>query len=198
MAAGLAANLAVAACRNARRQGATLMQTGQRIEHILVEYLSQTRYVTAILADLDLSSGELAWISHGHHSPILIRQGQWSPLPSCPPGAPLGTDLSLEATLCHAQLDPGDRVVLYTDGITETHDPGGQEFGLDRFMDFVIHHNAAGMPVPETLRRLIHSILDYHQGRLQDDATVVFLEWHGPQETAQDPDLALYSHPDHR
>ncbi|MFI2780229.1 PP2C family protein-serine/threonine phosphatase [Streptomyces sp. ALB3] len=198
IAAGLAANLAVAACRNARRQGADLIETGRLIEQVLVKYLSQTRHVTAALADLDLSTGELAWISHGHHSPILVREGRWSPLPPCPPGPPLGTDLGLEATLCHAQLNPGDRLVLYTDGITETHDPGGQEFGLDRFMDFVIHHNAAGMPVPETLRRLIHSILDYHQGRLQDDATVLFLEWHGPRETAEHPDFILYSHPDNR
>ncbi|MEU1125143.1 PP2C family protein-serine/threonine phosphatase [Streptomyces sp. NPDC005899] len=200
IAAGLAANLAVAACRNARRQGATLLETGQLIEQVLVRYLAQTRYVTAILADLDLSTGALSWISHGHHSPILVRESSWSRLPPCPPGPPLGTDLGLAATMCRAQLNPGDRIVLYTDGITEPHAPGGEEFGLDRFMDFVLHHNADGMPVPETLRRLIHSILDYHRGRLKDDATVLFLEWHGPhpRDIDRNPGLAFYSHPDGR
>ncbi|MEU0098774.1 PP2C family protein-serine/threonine phosphatase [Streptomyces sp. NPDC006267] len=198
VAAGLAANLAVAACRNARRQGATLLEIGQLIEEFLVEYLAQMRYVTAVLAGLDLSTGELTWISHGHHSPILVRGGQWSLLPPCSPGPPLGTDLGLDATVCRARLSPGDRLVLYTDGITEARDPSGREFGLERFMDFVLHHNADGMPVPETLRRLTHSILAYHQGRLQDDATVLFLEWHGPRHAGQDLDLAPRSHPGDR
>lgn len=181
VAAGLSANLAVAACRNSRRQGAGLVETGQAIEKVLAEHLLQTRYVTAVLADLDIRTGELSWISHGHHSPVLVRENHWSgPLP-CVPGAPLGTDLGLKATLCHEQLKPGDRLVLYTDGITETHNSGGEEFGLDRFMNFIIHHSADGMPVPETLRRLVHSILDYNLGRLQDDATVLLLEWRGSE-----------------
>lgn len=78
----------MAACRNARRQGADLVETGRVIESILVEQLAHTRYVTAILADLDMRSGELTWISHGHHSPIVIRDGSWTGLLPCPPGAP--------------------------------------------------------------------------------------------------------------
>jgi hypothetical protein len=52
------------------------------------------------------------------------------------------------------------------------------------------------MPVPETLRRLVHSILDYHQGRLQDDATVLLLEWRGPEAgvTGTDVSTALRTH----
>jgi len=196
VAAGLAANLAVAACRNNRRQGADLVETGRAIEKVLVDQLLQIRYVTAVLADLDIRTGELSWISHGHHAPVLVREDHWTGPLRCPPGAPLGTGLGLTATLCREQLKPGDRLVLYTDGITETRDPGGEEFGLERFLNFVIHHNADGMPVPETLRRLVHSILDYHQGRLQDDATVLLLEWRGPEAgvTGTDVSTALRTH----
>lgn len=55
------------------------------------------------------------------------------------------------------------------------------EFGLARFVGFI--QPQRGLPVPETLRRLVHSVLDYRNGRLQDDATVLFLEWHGPRAT---------------
>jgi hypothetical protein len=92
----------------------------------------------------------------------------------------MGTGLGISATLCHDQLQPRDRLLLYTDGITEARRPQGQESGLARFTDFLIRHHADGLPVPETLRRLIHHHLDYRQGRLDDDATVLVLEWHGP------------------
>ncbi len=50
-------------------------------------------------------------------------------------------------------------------------------FGLDRFTDFVIKREADGLSAPETLRRLVHSILLHQRGRLQDDATVMLVEW---------------------
>lgn len=178
--AGLAANLAVASYRNSRREGASLLETGEAIETTLVEHLGTARYVTALIADLNLRTGHLTWVSHGHHPPVRIRGGRLLDLPACQPGSPLGVDLGLGATLCQEQLHPGDRLVLFTDGITETHGPGGDEFGLDRFVNFIVRHNAEGLPIPETLRRLIHGILDYHGGALQDDATVLFMEWHGP------------------
>lgn len=79
--------------------------------------------------------------------------------------------------MCREQLEPGDRVLFYTDGITEARDDRGKEFGLHRLVDFVIRHNADGLPVPETLRRLVRSVMAYNSGRLQDDATVLLVEW---------------------
>lgn len=145
-----------------------------------MEHLGTTRYVTALIADLNLRTGRLKWVSHGRHPPVRIRDGRLVDLPVCQPGSPLGVDLGPSATVSEEQLHPGDRLVLFTYGITETHGPGGDEFGLDRFVNFIVRHNAEGLPVPEALRRLIHSILDYHGGALQDDTTVLFVEWHGP------------------
>ncbi|WP_433477558.1 PP2C family protein-serine/threonine phosphatase [Spirillospora sp. CA-142024] len=178
-AAGLTSNLAVATGRNSRLQGTVLRDVGRRIEEVLLERDTSGRFVTAVLADLNLRTGMFSWVLHGHPAPVVIRGGRWVTTFQCEPGHPLGTDLGVPARVCAEQLEPGDRVLLYTDGIVEARDPEKAEFGLDRFVDFIIRHNAAGLPVPETLRRLIHSILGHHAGRLDDDATVLVLEWHG-------------------
>ncbi|MGW7461875.1 PP2C family protein-serine/threonine phosphatase [Streptomyces sp. NPDC054797] len=179
-AAGLTANLATGTCRNSRRHGAGLVETSERIEEVLLEQYGRDRYITGILADLDTRTGVLTWVNRGHHPPVVIRGGRWSTLLDCPPAHPMGTDLGLRVSLCRHQLEPGDRLVLYTDGITEARRTGNEEFGLPRFTDFLIRHHADGLPVPETLRRLIHAVLEHHDGHLQDDATVLFCEWLGP------------------
>ncbi|MFC4060458.1 PP2C family protein-serine/threonine phosphatase [Planomonospora corallina] len=178
--AGLTASLAVAACRNSRRQGADLIGAGTAVEHALIEEFGRAnRFATAILAQLDVRSGVFSWVNRGHHPPIVIRGGRWVATLECAPAHPLGLDLDLPVQLCQEQLEPGDRVLLYTDGITEARNRDGEEFGLSRFADFIIRRNADGLPVPETLRRLVRSVLEYHHGKLQDDATVLLLEWHG-------------------
>jgi serine phosphatase RsbU (regulator of sigma subunit) len=178
--AGLTANLAMATCRNQRRQGKSLAETRDTIETLLTRQFSHTRYATAVLADLDLSTGMLSWINCGHHPPILIRGERWTTDLACEPTHPLGTDLDLPAVMCREPLEPGDRLLLYTDGVIEARDANGREFGRDHFVDFVIRHQAEGHAAPETLRRLVHAVLDHHDGQLTDDATVLLCEWHGP------------------
>ncbi len=178
--AGLTANLAVAACRNRRRQGADLVEVSEGIEEVLIEEFGVgNRFATGILADLNLRTGMFTWVNRGHHPPVVIRRGRWVATLQCPPAHPMGLGLGLAMTLCREQLEPGDRVLLYTDGMTEARNRLGQEFGLERFVDFIIRRNADGLPVPETLRRLVRSVLEYHDGRLQDDATVLLVEWRG-------------------
>ncbi|MFF4983062.1 PP2C family protein-serine/threonine phosphatase [Streptomyces sp. NPDC001046] len=179
-AAGLSGALALGACRNARRQGAGLADKADAVEAALLEQYDHRRYVTGILATLDTRTGVLRWVNRGHHPPIIIRDSRWSTHLRCPPAHPMGTGLGLRTTVCEEHLQPGDRVVLYTDGITEARSSGGREFGLERFTDFLVRHHADGLPVPETLRRLVQAVLEYHDGRLEDDATVLLCEWIGP------------------
>ncbi|MFF3349650.1 PP2C family protein-serine/threonine phosphatase [Streptomyces sp. NPDC002779] len=175
--AGLTANMAVATCRNARRQGADLVETSQAVEDTLLAQFGTSRYVTGIIADLDLNTGRLTWVNRGHHLPILLRSGRWPHELRCRPAGPMGTDLGLPVTVCHEQLQTGDRLILYTDGIVEARDAKGRQFGLDRFLDYVVRHHADQFTVHETLRRLTHAVLAHHDGHLDDDATVVIAEW---------------------
>ncbi|WP_395103710.1 PP2C family protein-serine/threonine phosphatase [Actinomadura sp. SCN-SB] len=177
--AGLMADLAVAVARNSRIEGAGPVETGEAIETVLNGQFDGESYVTGLIADLDTRTGRLSWANFGHPAPVVIRGGRWVGTLDCPPSVPLGTGLGGEPTLCHQQIEPGDRVILYTDGIVETRSAEREMFGLERFIDFIIRHNADGLPVPETLRRLVHNILEYHEEGLDDDATVLLLEWHG-------------------
>ncbi len=176
---GLTASLVMAACRNERRQGAGIAEVSRAIEDLLLQQFDHGSYATGILADLDLNTGVLTWVNRGHLLPIVIRGGRWASVVRCPPAGPMGADLKLPITVCREQLEPGDRLLLYTDGITEARDADGGQFGIDRFTDFVIRHHAAGLTVAETLRRLIHALLEHQQGRLEDDATVLFCQWNG-------------------
>ncbi|MEV5428173.1 PP2C family protein-serine/threonine phosphatase [Streptomyces sp. NPDC052701] len=185
--AGITANTAVAACRNARRQGASLTETSRQVEQTLNEQFGTSRYVTAILADLDLVTGWLTWINRGHHLPILLRDNRWTIELACSPAGPMGADLGLPVTECTAQLQPGDRLLLYTDGIVEARDAGGKEFGRERFIDFILRHHSGRHTLHETLRRLMAAVLDHHGGTLDDDATVLLTEWRGGHQEELNP-----------
>ncbi|MEU1124147.1 PP2C family protein-serine/threonine phosphatase [Streptomyces sp. NPDC005899] len=179
-AAGLTANSAMGACRNSRRQGTSLAGLGDAIEQVLLQEFRAERWVTGILADLDTTTGVLTWTNRGHLPPVVICGGRWTSLLDCPPAHPMGSDFGLPTVLCREQLQPGDRLVLYTEGITEARNAAGEEFGEDAFRDFLVRHHSDSLPVAETLRRLMRSLLAHHDGDLQDDATIVLCEWFGP------------------
>ncbi|MBB6035866.1 PP2C family protein-serine/threonine phosphatase [Phytomonospora endophytica] len=191
MAAGLTANLAVAACRNGRRQGADLLEVGDLIEAALIEQYRYERYATGVLATLDTRTGEFTWVNRGHPPPMLIRGSRWSTILECPPSHPMGTGLDVRNPACVEQLEPGDRILLYTDGITDARNREGESFGRDRFSDFLIRRHADRLPVPETLRRFTETFLEHHDGHLRDDATILLCEWLGPSMSATDHAAAL-------
>jgi serine phosphatase RsbU (regulator of sigma subunit) len=74
-------------------------------------------------------------------------------------------------------LQPGDIVLLYTDGVAEARTEVGEFFGIDRLVTFVTRALADQLPAPETMRRLVHAILAHQHERLQDDASAALLEW---------------------
>lgn len=177
--AGLLATVAIAAYRHARRTGSNLVETVSAVDAAVAETFAGEQFVTAVLAELDLSTGRLAWHSAGHPAPLLLRGNRAVKTLVSEPGLPLGLGAALGDTpRVEAQtLEPGDRLLLYSDGIVEARDHEGEFFGADRLADLVIRESTAGQPAPETMRRLMHAILDHQAGALQDDATTMLVEW---------------------
>jgi hypothetical protein len=193
LAAGLLASVAVASCRNTRRSGGTLAGIAARADHAIARQFGDGRFVTALLCELDVATGQFSWIPCGHPPPLLIRGNKVIKELARRSQLPLGIGELGKSTGCSAYrgepqgeagapvhtewLEPGDRVLLYTDGVTEGRAADGTAFGERRLSDFIIRHSNAGMPAPETLRRLNMAIIEYQQGRLSDDATIVMAEW---------------------
>jgi anti-anti-sigma factor len=182
--AGLISSVAMAACRSVRRSGGDLTELATRADQAIAGQFGASRFATALLCDLDTLTGEFTWIPCGHPPPLLIRDSKVIKELHREPRLPLGlTEDRVEPAVRAAfpvyteQLQPHDRLLLYTDGVTDARTAEDRMFGLARLGDFVIRHSAEGLPAPETLRRLNRTIVDYQQGRVRDDATVVLLEW---------------------
>lgn len=192
LAAGLLASVGIASCRSTRRSGGTLEAVAGRADDAIAEFFGGDRFVTALLCDLDLAAGLFTWIPCGHPPPLLIRGHTVREL-SRHARPPLGLadlharhgqrprDNAAPPRPSTERLEPGDQVLLYTDGVTEGRAPDGTPFGVQRLADFVIRHDSTRLPLPEKMRRLNHAILDYQHGRLRDDATVLLIQWQPDQ-----------------
>jgi hypothetical protein len=191
LSAGLLASVGIASCRSTRRSGGTLTDITARADSAIAGYFGDDQFVTALLCDLHLGTGLLTWIPCGHPPPLLIRgrtvkeltRASQPPLGLASAYARRGQSRhdARTAPPCTEKLEPGDRLLLYTDGVTEGRASDGTPFGLRRLADFIIRHSSTDLPAPEIMRRLNHAILDYQRGRLRDDATVVLIEWQPDQ-----------------
>jgi serine phosphatase RsbU (regulator of sigma subunit) len=175
------ASIALAGSRNARRAGLDLTATYHHIDRADRAH-DRAGVITGILAELDQRTGILQFISAGHPSGMIMRDSKVVKVLPTPTALPLGLGDRRPPAVVQESLEPGDRLLLYTDGIIEARSTTGEQFGTDRLVEFAARALADGLPPPETTRRLVHAILEHQHGKLQDDAAVLLVEWRSPAE----------------
>jgi sigma-B regulation protein RsbU (phosphoserine phosphatase) len=103
------------------------------------------QYFTIIYGVLDTQTGKLEMTQAGHPGPILLPHGQ-EPALLGEGGVPVGLLPDMEYETIHAQMNAGDRLVLYSDGIIECSNREGTQFGEQRLLEYLSANKAASLP----------------------------------------------------
>ncbi len=180
------ASLVVGAYRHGRRAGEDLPELATSVDAAVRAFPGPMTFATALLARLDVATGALTWLSCGHEQPIVMRRETALPGTDFAPRLPLGLGALASATgePVQLRLEPGDGLLLFTDGVVEARNAAGEDFGNERLRDLLAREHLAGASPQETVRRLVRSSLAHGGGgRLRDDASMIYLRWQGDEES---------------
>ncbi|MGD1903697.1 MAG: PP2C family protein-serine/threonine phosphatase [Geitlerinemataceae cyanobacterium] len=162
-------------CAYMRALGATM----ESINRNLCESNERGMFVTLFVGLLDLETGELIYCNGGHNPPFVERNGRAFELLDVPPGMLLGISDDTDYPTASITLQPGDRLVAYTDGVTEARDRAIEFFGEERALD-VLQQMPADASAQLILNVLQRSVFDFADGEAQsDDITILALRYRG-------------------
>ncbi|MEU4624781.1 PP2C family protein-serine/threonine phosphatase [Actinoplanes sp. NPDC023801] len=167
----LIATLCVGSLRNTRRGGGTLLDQAEAANQALLDDApGNAAYATGLLGRLDLRTGVLAVVNAGHPLPLLIRDANAQPV-ALPANRPFGVLRHRAYLPAEIALQPGDRLVLVTDGMLER---GAANLDLPARL-----HDLSGLHAREVVRVLGDLVLEVAGPTLPDDACLLVLDWHG-------------------
>jgi serine phosphatase RsbU (regulator of sigma subunit) len=126
--------------------------------------------VTGQVARIDLGTGTAAIVNAGHPPPLRLRDGRVEPV-RLAADPPFGTVPGHQYQVQRLPLEPGDRLVFFTDGILERNT---SSVDIEAMVA-----GGAQMHPREAVQHLIHAILQATGGALNDDATALCIDWHG-------------------
>jgi sigma-B regulation protein RsbU (phosphoserine phosphatase) len=168
---GMAAALLMSATRGMLRSLAEACQCPgdvlDRLNRLLVNDFPPGRFVTMLYGVLDPKTRTIAIANAGHLRPLLAQDGRCE-IVETGSGLPLG--MPSEYQRCMIELKPGARLVLYSDGITEAENEGGEEYGVERLQEHIQGPDASAQSILDDVRRFAGT------RTLRDDATVIFLK----------------------
>jgi len=175
---GVPASLAMAATivllRSLNEMDAEIAIMGPHLDQQLLESLAPEQFVTLFIGDLDPTTGSLRYINAGHEPPLLRRSSTGEVETLLSTGRPVALLPGGEFGVAEAQLDPGDILVVFSDGIPEATVSGDEFFGLDPV--FEILRPAGHRPLSE-IREQILAEIDGYLGEepASDDVTLLMI-----------------------
>jgi sigma-B regulation protein RsbU (phosphoserine phosphatase) len=142
-------------------------------------------FVTLIVGTLDVETGEMALANAGHNAPVFRSADGTCAFLEFESGPALGFDPSGEFPVWRSRLEPGEALLLYTDGVTEAFDVADTMFSDERLLDVAERIGSATAAV--TTQGLLDAVQEFAGGRGQsDDITVVVLQVGGAAPDASD------------
>jgi sigma-B regulation protein RsbU (phosphoserine phosphatase) len=143
-----------------------------QVNRILCGNIAEGRFISFFYCVLDATAGVLSYTNAGHYLPLLVRAN--GSVERLGIGGPvLGVLGDAEYAQASVPLGAGDRLVLFTDGLTEARDAADEEFGEERLVAAAVAHRACSAPALQA--RLVNAVAAFTEGRLQDDATLMVL-----------------------
>jgi serine phosphatase RsbU (regulator of sigma subunit)/FixJ family two-component response regulator len=144
----------------------------EKVNAIVSTNLSEDKFITLFYCLIDVESKMLSYSNAGHSRGIIVqRNGQIVNLEQG--GTVLGPFPEWKYEQEEVELHPGDRVFLFTDGVTEIRNPYGEEFGEERLIDLLIEYR--GLTADQLQQMIISVVSQFSGGNFQDDATLIVL-----------------------
>ena len=169
-AAILMANLQ-ALLRTLASSSVSLADLGARLNRHLHEVTAGARFATFFYAEWDAAERQLRYVNAGHNPPFLLGPLRRQRLDEA--GVPLGLFPEVQIPVAGVTLEPGDLLVLYSDGITERGAHYGEEFGERRLEDLLSAHRSE--PLEQIQSRILTAVDDWSGREAEDDMTLVLV-----------------------
>jgi sigma-B regulation protein RsbU (phosphoserine phosphatase) len=142
----------------------------ERLNALICRNIAADRFITLFYAELDGPSRRLRYVNAGHNAPIVLhRDGSHSRLDQG--GGVLGIFQTQKFAGATADLAAGDRVLLFTDGVTEARNPEGEEFGEARLVR-LLSEKADG-DARDLQKAILREVGEFCRGNWDDDATLI-------------------------
>ena len=179
--AALIATVMLSVLRGERRLGAEPDAIIRRANEALRESTDPDSFTTLVYATIDGRSGEVTWLNMGHPPPFLLRARADGPAEGHfvegPRNGALGWFEEPGLARTDLKLEPGDRLVFYTDGLVEAKTSEGELFGEERLVAELLEGSELS---PEALsEELIRRVERFATGKLDDDLTMLIVEFQG-------------------
>jgi sigma-B regulation protein RsbU (phosphoserine phosphatase) len=169
-AALLMANLQ-AAVRAFATDGRGPAELCERINTVMCSNVASGKFITLFYCVLDSTKRKLTYSNAGHNPPILLRGEDVFRLEEG--GALLGVFPDWKYEQRSIDLQAGDRILLFTDGLSEAEDIGGKEFGEDRLVE--VFREVRELPAIEIQTRVLETVRRFCRGNFRDDATLLVI-----------------------